>query len=55
MSPALQTVLALGLAALALAYLLWSWLRPRKTPGCGGECGAVSPEVRELQSRLKRR
>jgi hypothetical protein len=55
MPPALQTAVALGLAALALAYLLWSWLRPKKSPGCGGECGAVSPGVRELQSRLKRR
>ncbi len=54
MSSSLQTLLALGLAALALAYLLWSWLRPKKTPGCGGSCGAVSPEVKKLRAHLER-
>jgi hypothetical protein len=53
MDSSLQTFLALGLAALALAYLLWSWLRPKKTPGCGGSCGAVSPEVKKLQRQLR--
>lgn len=55
MSSSLQTVLALGLAALAVAYLLWSWFGPRKKSGCGGTgaCGAVSPEVKKLQARLK--
>lgn len=39
MPASLQTFLALALAGLALAYLLWSWLRPRKRGGCGG-CAA---------------
>lgn len=53
MSSALQTLIALLVVALAAAYLLRSWLRKKKSPGCGGACGAVSPEVRELQKRLK--
>ncbi len=53
MSSSLQTLLALGLVALAVAYLLWAWLRPKKSPGCGGSCGAVSPEVKKLQRQLR--
>ena len=57
MSASLQTLLALGLAALAAGYLLWSWFGPKKKSGCGhdGACGAVSPEVKQLQARLKQR
>lgn len=54
MSSSLQTLLALGLVALAAAFLLRSWWRKRQNPGCGGECGAVSPEVKKLQAKLKR-
>lgn len=56
MSSLLQTLLALGLAALAVAYLLWTWFGSKKKSGCGstGACGAVSPEVKKLQARLKR-
>ncbi len=36
MPASLQTFLALALAGLALAYLLWSWLRPKRGGGCGG-------------------
>jgi hypothetical protein len=55
MSSSLQTLIALALVALAAAFLLRSWLRKKKSPGCGstGECGAISPEVKKLQSRLK--
>lgn len=56
MSSSLQTLIALGLALLAVAYLLWSWFGPKKKSGCGsaGECGAISPDVKRLQSRLKK-
>lgn len=54
MNSSLQTTLALGIVALAVAYLLWTWLRPKKSSGCGGECGAVSPEVKKLRERLGR-
>ena len=56
MSSSLQTILAFVLVALAVTFLLRSWLRKKKSPGCGstGACGAVSPEVKKLQARLKR-
>lgn len=54
MTSSQQTLIALGLVAAAAVFLLWSWLRKRKAPGCGGECGAISPEMRKLQSRVKR-
>jgi hypothetical protein len=53
MTPSTQTVIALGIVALAAAFLLRSWLRKKKSPGCGGDCGAVSPEVKKLQARLR--
>jgi len=53
MSSAAQTLIALLVVALAAAYLLRSWFRKKKSSGCGGNCGAVSPEVRDLQKRLK--
>ena len=55
MSSSLQTLIALGLAALALAFLLRSWFGKKKnsSAGGGGACGAVSPEVKKLQKRLK--
>jgi hypothetical protein len=55
-SSSLQTFIALAVVALAAAYLLRGWFRKKQQPGCGstGECGAISPEVKELQARLKR-
>ena len=56
MSSSLQTLIALGLVAIAAAFLLRSWFRKKKSPGCGstGECGAISPEVKKLQAKLNR-
>jgi hypothetical protein len=55
MSASLQTILALVFVALAATLLVRSWLKKGKHPGCGSEgCGAVSPEVKKLQARLKR-
>jgi len=54
LSPSLQTIIALGIVALAATLLVRSFLKKRKQPGCGNEsCSAVSPEVKKLQSRLK--
>jgi hypothetical protein len=54
MSSAVQTVVALALVALAAALLLRSWLGKKKSSGCGHEsCGAVSPEIKKLQAKLK--
>lgn len=55
MSSSLQTLIALGLVALALAFLLRSWFGKKKSSGCGSDgCSAVSPEVKKLQAKLKR-
>jgi hypothetical protein len=54
MSSSLQTLIALGVVALAAGLLVRSFLKQRKQPGCGADCGAVSPEVRKLQARLRR-
>lgn len=55
MSSSLQTLIALAIVALAAALLLRSWFGKRNKPGCSGTCGAVSPEVKELQAKLKNR
>ncbi len=55
MSSLLQTLIALGLVALALAFLLRSWFRNKKSSGCdSASCSAVSPEVKKLQAHLKK-
>jgi hypothetical protein len=55
MSSSLQTIIALTLVALAAVFLGRLWFGRKKTSGCGNEaCGAVSPEVKQLQAKLKR-
>jgi len=55
MSASLQTFLALGVVALAAALLVRSFLRKGRKPGCSSEgCGAVSPEIKRLQAKLRR-
>ncbi len=54
MSSQLQTVAALAIVAITATLLILRSLAKRKNPGCGGNCGAVSPEVRKLQAQLKR-
>jgi hypothetical protein len=54
MPPDLQTIAALVVVALAAAWLIVRAVRKRKNPGCGTDCGAVSPEIRKLQAKLKR-
>lgn len=51
MSSSFQTLIALGLVALALAFLLRSWFgKKKKSSGCASTgCSAVSPEVKKLQ------
>jgi hypothetical protein len=53
MSPAAQTLVALGIVAVAAGLLVRAWFRKRRQPGCGGDCGAVSPEIRRLQDRIR--
>ena len=55
MSSSLQTIIALFIVAVAATLLLRSWFGKRRKPGCGSEgCGAVSPEIKKLQAKLKR-
>lgn len=54
MSSSFQTIIALAVVALATTFLLRSWFAKKRSPGCGGDCGAVSPDVKKLQARLKR-
>ena len=55
MSAGFQTIAALVIVALAAAYLVYAYFKKRRSPGCGDNCGAVSPEVKKLQAQLKRR
>lgn len=55
MTPQVQTIVALVIVALAAVWLVVRALAKRKQPGCGTDCGAVSPEIRKLQARLKHR
>ena len=55
MSSSLQTLIALLIVAVAAVLLLRSWFGKKRSSGCGNEsCSAVSPEIRKLQSKLKR-
>jgi len=55
MSPSAQTFVALLIVALTVVWLVRRVIAKRRNPGCGDDCGAVSPEVKRLQAKLKRR
>lgn len=55
MSSEIQTIIALIVVALAATWLALRANTKRKNPGCGSDCGAVSPEIKRLQSHLARR
>ena len=55
MTPELQTILALGVVAIAAIWLVARAAAKRRNPGCGSDCGAVSPELKKLQARLAKR
>jgi hypothetical protein len=55
MSAELQSILALAIVVIAVVGLVVRAVRKRRQPGCGHDCGAVSPEVKRLQARLTRR
>jgi len=55
MSASFQTIVALGVVAIAVTLLLISTFRKKRNSGCGSEgCHAVSPELKKLQAKLKR-
>ncbi len=51
MSPALQSIAALTLVALAATWLVFRALAKKKNPGCGGDCGCPTSD---LKVKLKR-
>jgi len=54
MSSTFQTVIALVIVAVAAALLARLWFGKKKSSGCGSEsCGAVNPEIKKLQAKLK--
>ena len=46
MSPGLQTLAALLIAAAAALWLVMRSLARRRNPGCGGDCGCPSADLR---------
>ena len=54
MTPTVQTIMALAIVALAVTWLVHRSLAKKKAGGCGDDCGAVSPEMKKLQARLRR-
>jgi hypothetical protein len=54
MSPALQSILALALVALAVVWLVRRSLAKKKA-GCGGDCGCPASEVKAAAASLPRR
>jgi len=55
MSSQLQSIVALAIVVLAAAWLARRALAKRRNPGCGDDCGAVSPEIKRLQAKLRKR
>ncbi|HEX2853237.1 MAG TPA: FeoB-associated Cys-rich membrane protein [Opitutaceae bacterium] len=50
MSSPFQTVAALILVVLAATWLVWRAFAKKKNPGCGGDCGCPT---NELKTKLK--
>ena len=46
MSPALQSIFALAVVALAATWLVVRAFAKKKHPGCGGDCGCRSGELK---------
>ena len=54
MSPTLQSILALVVVALEVTWLVRRSLAKRKNPGCGGDCGCPSSEVKAAAAKIAR-
>ena len=46
MSPSFQTIAALAIVALTVAWLIWRSVAKNSKPGCGGGCGCPSTEIK---------
>jgi hypothetical protein len=51
MNASVQTFVALVIVAFAATWLVWRALAKKKNPGCGGDCGCATDE---LKAKLKR-
>ena len=51
MTPEIQTIIALVVVAVAIIWLVARAMAKRRNPGCGGDCGCPSSE---LKAQLKR-
>ena len=56
MSSSAQTIAALAIVAITATLLTRHYFKKRANPGCGsnGTCGAVSPEIKKLQAKLRK-
>lgn len=46
MSPAVQSIVALAVVAFAAVWLVLRSLAKNKKPGCGGDCGCSSSDLK---------
>jgi hypothetical protein len=46
MNPETQSLVALAVVAIAAAWLVLRAIAKRKNPGCGGDCGCPSSEIK---------
>jgi hypothetical protein len=46
MSSTFQTIAALAVAAIAAVWLIARTLAKRRNPGCGGDCGCPTRELK---------
>lgn len=46
MSPALQSIVALAVVALAATWLVLRSLAKKKNPGCGGDCACPANDLK---------
>jgi len=46
MTAEIQSLLALAMVALAATWLVLRAIAKRKNPGCGGDCGCPSSEIK---------
>jgi hypothetical protein len=53
MTPEIQTLVALGLVALAATWLVLRAFARRRQPGCGGDCGCPASEVKTAGAKLR--
>jgi hypothetical protein len=54
MNPQFQSFAALVVVALAAAWLVRRSLAKKKHPGCGGDCGCASSEVKAAAAKIAR-